>query len=69
MNFGARQPPEDPVDRLPGDDFPALWACVHVAMDAGEIAKLAQVKLEDIRAFAAARQAAIGQNTGEKLTH
>ena len=48
MYFGVREPSEDPVDRLPGDHLPALRAGIHVAMDAGEVAKLAQIKLKDI---------------------
>ena len=68
MDFGVRQPPEDPVDRLPSDDLSALRACVNVAMDAREVANLAQIKLEDICAFAIARQVVFGQGPREKLT-
>jgi hypothetical protein len=68
VDFGVREPPEDPVDRLPSDDLPALRACVNVAMDACEVAKLAQIKLEDICAFAITRQVVIGQGPRKKLT-
>jgi hypothetical protein len=37
-------------------------------MDACEVAKLAQIKLEDICAFAIARQVVIGQGPRKKLT-
>ena len=33
---------------LPGDYLPALRAGIHVAMDAGEVAKFAQIQLKDI---------------------
>jgi len=37
-------------------------------MGAGEVAKLAQIELKDICAFAMAGQIAISQGSGEKLT-
>jgi hypothetical protein len=37
-------------------------------MDAGEIAKFAQIKLQDVCAFASATQVVIGQSLREKRT-
>ena len=57
----ASKPFEDPIDCLPADDLFALRSRVHVAMNAGEIAKFAEVELKDLRASTRERQAVIGQ--------
>jgi hypothetical protein len=67
-NVGVRQPPKNPIDGLAHDDLPALRARVHMTMSAGEVAELAQIKLQDIGALAMARQIVIGQSPSENLT-
>ena len=61
------QPIQNAVDRVAIDDFLALWTRVHMAVDAGEIAELAEVKLKDLGALAAERQVVIGQRLEEIL--
>jgi hypothetical protein len=67
VDVRASQPVENTVNRIAINDFLALWARIHMAMDASEIAELADVKLEDLGALAAKRQAVIGQPLEESL--
>lgn len=47
MNIHASRPIDDAVDRIAGHDFLPLRACVYMTMDAGHIAELAEVELEN----------------------
>ena len=51
-DFRFGQPIDHAIDRLVGHDFFALRAGVHVAMNARQIAKLADVDLKNLRARA-----------------
>src|SRR5262249_32753918 len=42
----AREPVEDAIDGLPGHDFGAFRAGVHMAMVAGQIAEFAHIDLQ-----------------------
>ena len=68
FNVGIRQPSEDPINGVPGNSLPAFRACVDVTMDTGEVAKFAQVKLQDLCAFASATQVMVGQRLRKKRT-
>ena len=59
-NVRLREPIDDPINRLSRHDFLALRSSVHMAMHAGEIAKLAHVDLQDFRAPAAERKRTFG---------
>jgi rSAM/selenodomain-associated transferase 2 len=48
-NIALGQPIHDPINRLPRDDFPPLWPCVHVTMHARQIANLSDVHLKNLR--------------------
>src|SRR5258708_2332520 len=67
-NVGVYQPVEDSVDGRARDDFFAFWSGVHVAVNAGEVAKLAHVELEDLGATALESQSVIRQCAGKGLT-
>ena len=60
------QPIENAVNGLATHDFFALRPCVDVAMDAGQVAELAEVKLQNFRPLAPKRQTMISQATGER---
>src|SRR5262245_61288018 len=55
-NIRVREPIDDPISCLPRHNFLALRPSVHMAMHAGEIAKLAHVDLQDFRAPAAEQE-------------
>ena len=50
-----RQPIDDPINCLARHDLFALGSGVHMAMHAGEIAKLTHIDLENFSATAAKR--------------
>ena len=56
-----RQPIDHAIDRLARHDFLALRPGVHVAMDAGEIAKLADVDLQNLRLRVPQRKRMLGE--------
>src|SRR5438105_14039069 len=66
-NVRVRKPIDDPISRLSRHDFLALRPGVHMAMHAGEIAKLAHVDLQDFRAPAAKRERTFGKPLGESI--
>ena len=66
-NVGLGQPIDQPVRRLPGHDFLPLRSGVHVAMDAGEVAKLADVDLKDLGLRVAKRQRVLSQFSREAV--
>src|SRR5439155_3384816 len=55
-NVGLGEPIDNAVNRLARHDFFALRPRVHVAMHAGEIAKLAHVDLKNLRSRTAQLQ-------------
>jgi hypothetical protein len=67
VDVRTSQPIQNTVNRVAIDDFLALWTRVYVAMDTGEIAEFADVKLEDLGALPAKRPAVIGQRLEESL--
>ena len=48
-DVGLREPIDNPVDRFAGHDFLPLRSGVHMAMNAGEVAELADIDLQDLR--------------------
>jgi len=60
-NLAFPQPIDNAVDRLARHDFLALWPGVHVAVHTGQIAKLADVDLKNLRMPAAQRDRALRQ--------
>ena len=65
-NICTCQPIENAVNGRATHDFFALRPCVDVAMDAGQVAKLAKVKLKNFGALAPKRQTMISQASGER---
>src|SRR5262245_43488019 len=66
-NFGVRQPIDNPIDCLARHDLFALRPGVHMAMHAGEIAKLTQINLENFRARTAERNRLLAQLVRETV--
>ena len=62
-----RQPIDEPIDRRARHDFLPLRPGVHVAMNASEVAKLADVDLEDLSLRVAERQAVLRQLARETV--
>ena len=66
MNIHPSHPIDDAVDRIAGHDFLALRAGVYVTMDAGQIAELAEVELEDFGAIAPKEESMGSERSGER---
>ena len=66
-NVGRGEPVDDAIHGFARDDFLALRASVHMAVHAGQVAELADVHLQNLRARAAQREAAIGERGGEAV--
>ena len=65
-NVGLREPIDDAIDRLARHDFLALRSGVHMAMNAGQIAELADVDLQDLRFGVTKRQRMLGAAVAAK---
>ena len=63
----AGEPINHAIDRFAGHDLLALWPGIHMAMDAGEIAKLADINLEDLRPGMAQGEGILSQCFGETV--
>ena len=66
-NVGPGEPIDDMIDRLAGHDLLALWSCIHVAMNAGEIAQLPHVHLKNLRPRSTQHQTLAGKSFGKTI--
>jgi hypothetical protein len=66
-NVRLSQPVDEPVDGRPRHDFLPLRSGIHVAMNAGKIAKLADIDLKHLRLRMPQRQIVLRQLAGETV--
>ena len=65
LNVCASEPFDDPIDSLTLNDLFALRSGVNVAVNACQIAELAEVKLKDLGPATLERQLVMGQRLGK----
>src|SRR5262249_45911488 len=66
-NVCIRQPIDDSIDCFACHDLLALWPGVNMAVHAGEIAKLANVDLKNLRSCTTQPQTVGGQSSGKGI--
>src|SRR5262249_48656709 len=66
-NVSFCQPIDDSINRLARNDLLALGTCIHMAMDAGEIAKLTHVDLKNFGTRPTEGERTFGKCLGESI--
>ena len=61
-DIGLFEPVDSAIEVLTGDEFFAVRTCIHVAMDASNVAKFAEVELENTRSGAGERNSIRGES-------
>ena len=60
-DVSSGEPVENAIDSLSRHDFPPLWSGIHMAVGAGEIAKLTQVDLKNFWMSATKKDRMLGK--------
>ena len=66
-DVGFREPVDHPIDRFAGHDFFTLRSGVHMAMNADEVAELADIDLQDLRSSVAQGKGVLDQFARETV--